>query len=329
MSGPSPDASIIIPVRNQVFFTRVCLASLERELAGVEKIVVDNGSTDETPDLLAAWAGAGHDRRYLRHDDNLGFARGCNAGADAARSTFIVFLNNDTFVLDGWLSNLLKPFSDASIKVTGSRLLYPSGHLQHAGVAFNEIGPFHAFMGLPGDLPFAQEQRDYQVVTGASMAVRAEEFKALGGFDTSYQNSFEDVDLCLRVKQRGGRIVYVPDSVAYHFESMTEGRLDETDRRNYEHFMSRWRGRYELDLGRIEQEAIATGNDLTSNRVETRRESVERQRAADVELSRLRGEVQRLRDENSRLHHIAQMRTVRTALWARNMFRRVVPSRVV
>jgi GT2 family glycosyltransferase len=326
MTGSSPDASIVIPVYNQVFFTRVCLASLDREVVCAEKIVVDNGSTDGTPDLLAAWASNGHDRRYLRYDRNLGFARSCNTGADVASSDVIVFLNNDTFVLDGWLSNLLKPFSDPAVKVTGSRLLYPSGHLQHAGVAFNEIGPFHAFMGLPGDLPFAQEQRDYQVVTGASMAIRADEFRALGGFDTSYQNSFEDVDLCLRVRQRGGRVVYVPGSVAYHFESMTEGRLDETDRRNYEHFIARWGGHYELDLGRIEQEATAAGNDLTHDRIETRRETVDRQRGAAAELMQLRSDVQRLRDENAGLRHIAQMRSVRTALWARNVFRRMVPS---
>lgn len=326
MTGSLPDVSIVIPVYNQVFFTRVCLASLEREVECAGKIVVDNGSTDETPDLLRAWASSGHDRRYLRFDENLGFARSCNAGADAAHSEVIVFLNNDTFVLEGWLPNLLKPFGDASVKVTGSRLLYPSGHLQHAGVAFNEIGPFHAFMGLPGNLPFAQERRDYQVVTGASMAIRADEFKALGGFDTSYLNSFEDVDLCLRVGQRGGRVVYVPDSVAYHFESMTEGRLDETDRRNYEHFMARWGGHYELDLARIEQEAVAAGNDLTHNRVESRRESIDRQRASHGELGQLRDEVQRLLAENARLRHIAQMRSVRTAVWARNVFRRVVPS---
>lgn len=322
----APDACIVIPVYNQVFFTRVCLASLDREASCAEIVIVDNGSTDGTPDVLSAWADGRQNRSFLRHDDNLGFARSCNAGAEAARSDIIVFLNNDTFVLDGWLQNLLRPFNDPSVKITGSRLLYPSGHLQHAGVAFNEIGPFHIFMGLPGDLPFALQQRDYQVVTAASMAVRADEFKALGGFDTSYRNSFEDVDLCLRVKHRGGRVVYVPDSVAYHFESMTEGRLDETDTRNYEHFMARWRGRYELDLGRIEQEALAAGNDLTNDRVETRRESVDRQRSAAAELKRLRNEVQTLTEENEGLNRIARMRSVRTALWARNTFRRVVPS---
>ncbi len=323
---PAPEASIVIPVYNQVFFTRVCLASLDREVPCAEIVVIDNGSNDGTPDLLSAWADGSQNRSFFRHDENMGFARSCNAGAEAARSDIIVFLNNDTFVLDGWLPNLLRPLSDPSVKVTGSRLLYPSGHLQHAGVAFNEIGPFHVFMGLPGDLPFAQQLRDYQVVTAASMAIRADEFNTLGGFDTTYQNSFEDVDLCLRVKQRSGRVVYVPDSVAYHFESMTEGRLDETDRRNYEQFMDRWRGRYDLDLGRIEQEALAAGNDLTLNRIETRRESVDRQRGADGELRRLRSEVHRLTEENEGLNRIARMRSVRTALWARNTFRRVVPS---
>ena len=165
-------ASIVIPVHNQVFYTRVCLAALEGQPEDVKIIVVDNGSTDGTPELLAAWADSSRNRAVLRQDENLGFARACNTGAATATGDFIVFLNNDTFVLPGWLDSLLRPFSDPSIVITGSRLLYPTGHVQHAGVAFDERGPVHIFVGLPGDSPVVLEQRDYQVVTGASLAIR-------------------------------------------------------------------------------------------------------------------------------------------------------------
>lgn len=306
MREPHTPASIVIPVFNQAFYTRVCLASLEGEQGDAEVIVVDNGSTDETGRILASWAAGRPGRCVVTHTENLGFARGCNAGASAATREFLVFLNNDTFVLEGWLAGLLAPFADPTVQVTGSRLLYPSGHVQHAGVAFDALGPHHVFVGLAGDASIVLEQRDYQVVTGASLAVRTAEFQRLGGFDTTYENSFEDVDLCLRIRRDGGRVVYVPDSVAYHFESITEGRVGPTDMRNYRLFMSRWGDVYERDLGQLEEEAARRGIDCERDRVPSRREVMNREQ---------------------RLAKIERMRSVRAALWARNLFRRIVPRR--
>jgi GT2 family glycosyltransferase len=308
-------AAIVIPVFNAAFYTRVCLASLQTEQRDAEVIIVDNGSTDETPALLAAWADQERGRRFQRFDQVLGFARACNAGAAATEREFVVFLNNDTFVLEGWLDNLLRPFDEAdNVQVTGSRLLYPSGHIQHAGIAFNREGPHHVFVGLAGDTPFVLQRRDFQTVTGAALAIRRAEFERLGGFDTSYQNSFEDVDLCLKVKRDGGRIVYVPDSVAYHFESMTEGRLGPTDMRNYTLFMERWGNLFEQDIDALHQEAVAAGVDL-SQRVPSRREVVDRE-------ERLAGTEADLKE----LRRMRSLRSVRAALWARNTFRRVFPA---
>jgi GT2 family glycosyltransferase len=308
-------AAIVIPVFNAAFYTRVCLASLQTEQRDAEVIIVDNGSTDETPALLGAWADQERGRRFQRFDQVLGFARACNAGAAATEREFVVFLNNDTFVLEGWLDNLLRPFDEAdNVQVTGSRLLYPSGHIQHAGIAFNREGPHHVFVGLAGDTPFVLQRRDFQTVTGAALAIRRAEFERLGGFDTSYQNSFEDVDLCLKVKREGGRIVYVPDSVAYHFESMTEGRLGPTDMRNYTLFMERWGNLFEQDIDALHQEAVAAGVDL-SQRVPSRREVVDRE-------ERLAGTEADLKE----LRRMRSLRSVRAALWARNTFRRVFPA---
>lgn len=316
MSDPTARATIVIPVFNAVFFTRVCLMALEKVSGAAEVIVVDNGSTDLTPELCREWEAAGPGRRHLRYEEQLGFARACNAGAEASEREFVVFLNNDTVPLEGWLENLIVPFdTDPRIMVTGSRLLYPSGHVQHAGVAFNHLGPHHVFVGLPGDTPIVLEPRDYQVVTGASLAIRRAELERLGGFDATYHNSFEDVDLCLRVRRDGGRVVYVPDSVAYHFESMTEGRIGPTDMNNYDLFMERWGKVFEQDIEALHREAAARGVDL-SERVPSRREVIDREKR----LTEAEREVERLR-------HIAGMRSVRAALWARNAFRKVVPRR--
>jgi GT2 family glycosyltransferase len=315
-----PPASIVIPVYKESFLTRVCLASLAlADLRGAEVVVMDNGSSDDTPALLAEWQD-GERRRVVRSDENLGFGRGCNLGAAGSRGDVVVFLNNDTFVLRDWLTALLRAFDDPSVKVAGSRLLYPSGRVQHAGIAFNELGPHHIFVGLPGDSPLVLEPRDYQVVTGAALAIRREEFERLGGFDDAFLNSFEDVDLCLRVRRDSGRVVYVPDSVAYHWESMTEGRVGPDDMRNYNLFVERWKGRWDNDIPRLLAAAQAAGYDL-SDRVPSRREVIDRQKRIEEFAGRI-DELERREREAERL---AGMRSVRAALRLRDAFRKVVP----
>lgn len=335
MPDPAVRASIVIPVFDEVFLTRVCLLSLEKaELDGAEIIVVDNGSTDSTPALLAEWSAGGPGRIAVRSDVNLGFARGCNLGAEHATGGVLVFLNNDTFVLREWLSELLRPFSDPSVWVTGSRLLYPNGRVQHAGVVFMEGGPAHVFGGLRGDLPLVLEQREYQAVTAASMAIRREVFERLGGFDTSYFNSYEDGDLCLKVREAGGRIMYVPTSVAYHWECMSKGRLSANDVRNRELFLERWRGRFEVDQDRVMKAAEAAGYDL-SDRLPGRAEQHNRQVALEEaaaerdrvvwELAQVRSELEQVRSERDQLKLALQARSVRAARWLAHNGRRLLP----
>jgi GT2 family glycosyltransferase len=333
----APRASIVIPVFDEVFLTRICLIGLGlADLGDAEVIVVDNGSSDSTPDLLAEWSAAGPRRHVVSSGENLGFARGCNLGAERASGDAVVFLNNDTFVLRDWLPCLLRPFSDPSVWVTGSRLLYPSGRIQHAGVVFIEEGPGHVFAGLRGDLPLVLEEREYQAVTGAAMAIRRDEFERLGRFDTAYYNSYEDVDLCLKVRAAGGRIVYVPTSVAYHWESMSKGRLSANDVRNKDLFLSRWRGRFDADYQRTMDAAEAAGYDL-SDRLPSRREQHDRQLALEAaaterdilasELSAVRSEMERTAAERDLLRLIVSTRSVRAARWLASRGRRVLRAR--
>lgn len=306
------------------FLTRVCLASLElADLRGAEIVVVDNGSTDDTPALLAEWRDDDR-RRVLRSDENLGFGRGCNWGASEAKGDVVIFLNNDTFALRGFLTALLSAFEDPSVKVAGSRLLYPNGRVQHAGIAFNDLGPHHIFVGMAGDSPLVMEPRDYQVVTGAALAIRRDEFERLGGFDDAFLNSFEDVDLCLKVKRDGGRVVYVPGSVAYHWESMTEGRVGPSDMKNYELFVQRWKGHWKNDIDKMLRDAQAAGYDLT-DRVPSRREVLDRQKRLEEWAGRIDELDQREREVEARLQRLTGMRSVKAALWLRNSYRKLVP----
>ncbi len=255
--GPAPDAppevSIIVPVFNQVSYTRDCLSTLLEFPGDVprEIIVVDDGSTDGTAAYLETLSGR---VRVVSNPVNSGFAASCNRGAREARGNDIVFLNNDTVPQPGWLAALVRGRREDGADICGARLVYPHGPVQHAGVAFHESGDaVHPFWNFPADHPAVNRKRWLQCVTAACMLVRRDLFLDLGGFDEGYRNGHEDVDFCLRAKEKGCRTLYVPDCVVVHFEETSEGRKNH-DKENLEKFLARWKGRVEADLVRLYEE---------------------------------------------------------------------------
>ena len=241
------DVSIVIPVFNKADLTKQCLIHLAEATKGAEYevIVVDNHSTDETSAFLA---GLGGDVQVIRNDENLGFAKACNQGARAARGKYLLFLNNDTIPLDNWLAPLMEELEHNNrAAVVGSKLLYENGTIQHAGVAFSRVWftPYHVYSGFPADAPCVNSRREFQSITAACMMVRRDVFEAVGGFDEGYRNGFEDVDLCLKIREQGWQLIYRPDSVLYHLESQTPGRKAH-DRENAKRLVERWAHRWNL-----------------------------------------------------------------------------------
>ncbi|HEY2387433.1 MAG TPA: glycosyltransferase [Candidatus Binatia bacterium] len=237
------DCSIVIPLFNRAELTEQCLVNLAEVTQGAryEVVLVDNGSTDRTAEVLASLGG---DVQVIRNAENRGFAAACNQGARAARGRHLVFLNNDTIPLSGWLAPLLAELDgDPRVAVVGSKLLYADGTVQHAGVIFTrEIPiPYHVFYRSSADAPAVNRRREIHCVTAASMAVRRAGFEAIGGFDEGFVNGYEDVDFCLRVRQRGDKVVYQPASTLYHLESQTPGRKDHDDA-NGRRLLERWGG---------------------------------------------------------------------------------------
>lgn len=234
-------ASVVIPVYERADLLEPCLRALEAAgLDGLELIVVDNASADPAmAPLLDSWRDAA---RVIRNPANLGFAVACNRGAEAATAPVLVFLNSDTEVRPGWLEPLLDAVADPAVGMAGSRLLYPDGRLQHAGMALLPgMAPIHIHRGAPGDLPAAARSRDLAMVTAACCAIRRDLFARVGGFDDGYRNGFEDVDLCLRLAREGHRARYRGDSVVVHHEGKSPGRADaESD--NGTRFRRRWMG---------------------------------------------------------------------------------------
>ena len=237
-----PLVSIIIPAYNRVALTQQCLDSLRTTVdLSAEIIVVDNGSRDGTDALLRS---LGSSVRRIRNAENLGFAPACNQGARAAMGEYLVFLNNDTIALPGWLGSLVDTAqASPTVAVVGSRLLYSDGTIQHAGVVMSRVfrSPCHIHRQVDGNHPAVNYLREFRAVTGACMLIRRGSFESAGGFDEGFRNGFEDVDLCLRVRSLGGRIFYQPRSVLYHLESQTPGRSAH-EGANLSRFQARWGG---------------------------------------------------------------------------------------
>jgi GT2 family glycosyltransferase len=246
-SGFRPQCSIIIPVYNRAALTRECLDALLRSPpeASSEIVVVDDASTDATQRLLAGYGGR---IRVVKRETNGGFAAACNAGAAAASGEYLVFLNNDVVPKDGWLDALIRyAESHPGAAAVGSKLLYPDGTIQHAGVVVcQDLYPRHLYAGFPADHPAVNKSRRFQIVTAASMLLRREPFEEAGGFDAAFLNGFEDVDLCLRLGERGHEVYYCHESVGYHLEAVSEGRLT-SEGENLRLYLERWTKRLRPD----------------------------------------------------------------------------------
>ncbi len=194
-------------------------------------IVVDNGSDGPLP-----WV-------TLANPRNTGFAHACNAGAQLASGDVLVFLNNDTETQYGWLRPLVAPIEEGDADITGARLVYPNGTLQHAGV---EIGDRDGIVTAWNRLE-EHPSGPVQAVTGACLAVKRRTFQILDGFDTGYVNGYEDVDFCLRATHHGFVCWYAADSTVMHHESASPGRFDHA-RENVERLHERWSGRWQMPL---------------------------------------------------------------------------------
>jgi len=248
--GLAPEISIVIPVHGKLELTQQCLDSLERTAADVstEIVVVDDASPDGTAAWLSEQQACGR-LRAVRLSENRGFAKACNAGAKAARGKLLVFLNNDTVAHQGWLVALTQTLCEhPECGLAGSRLLYPDGRIQHAGIAFGDNGvPDHPYRFAEAQAPEVTQALEVPAVTGACVLIPAELFQKLGGFDESYPMYVEDVDLCLKVWQSGRSVRYVPESTLTHLEGCSSTDLVKRARSSeagLQRMWDKWRGNW-------------------------------------------------------------------------------------
>ena len=242
-----PQASIVVPVYDQLDRTRRCLQSLAVTCGRhtFEVIVVDDGSTDGTSQWLAECTNV----RVRRMPANAGFIAACNAGADIARGKYLVFLNNDTEVRQGWLDALLDCFDRVTdCGLVGAKLIGADGRLQEAGaIVFSDGKALNYGRGERPSDPRYDFLRETDYCSGACIALTAELFRRLGGFDARYAPAYyEDADLAFAVRAAGYRVIYQPRAEVVHSEGGTAGtdvasgvkRYQEINR---EKFVAKWR----------------------------------------------------------------------------------------
>ncbi|MFD0937500.1 glycosyltransferase family 2 protein, partial [Methylobacterium trifolii] len=240
LPAPPPRVTAIIPTRDRAELLRVTLDGLfhKTDYPEIEAIVVDNDSRE--PETAALFAEYRDDPRLrvLPVPGPFNFSDLSNRGAAAASGAVLLFLNNDVEVIErGWLAELAALALDPGIGAAGAKLLYPDGTLQHGGIVLGIGGVAgHSHPGVPGDDPgyFARMvlAQEVSAVTGACLAMRASVFSEVGGFDAErLKVAFNDVDLCLRVRAAGYRIVWTPFSRLIHHESKSRGPEDTPDKR--------------------------------------------------------------------------------------------------
>ncbi|MDI2090585.1 glycosyltransferase family 2 protein [Commensalibacter oyaizuii] len=244
---PSDLVTIIIPFKDQVQTTKECVDRLLEytNYQNYRIILVDNGSIEsETLSFLDEYAHH-HLIEVLPIHEEFNFSRLNNIATQQYASDYYLFLNNDVFVEDpNWLSILVNEaaLSD-DVGIVGAKLLYPDGRVQHGGVVVGpEVIGDHMNRGLERD-EFGYACRsvltqELTAVTAAMMLVKADLFHKLGGFNENHLKvAFNDVDLCLRVKMAGYKVVFSADCMAIHHESLSRGsddRPEHEERFSYE-----------------------------------------------------------------------------------------------
>ncbi|MEI5991351.1 glycosyl transferase, group 2 family protein [Enterococcus termitis] len=228
--------SIIIPTKNGYKDVKRCVSSIieKTTYTNYEIIIADNGSTDEKmKELYESFKQQLTDRfRVTVIDIPFNFSKINNIAAKEAKGKYLLFLNNDTEVINAdWLKLMVSFGQQERIGCVGAKLLYPNNTIQHAGVILGLGGiAGHGHYGYPhGDLGYFGKLAlnvDYLAVTAACLLMKKQDFEAVSGFDEDFTVAFNDVDLCLKVKELGRDNVWLHEAELYHFESQTRGYDD-------------------------------------------------------------------------------------------------------
>jgi GT2 family glycosyltransferase/2-polyprenyl-3-methyl-5-hydroxy-6-metoxy-1,4-benzoquinol methylase len=233
LPDPAPAVSVIVPTRDKPDLLARCTDGLlhRTDYPQLELLIVDNDSRD--PEAVALLGRLQHDRRVriLPFPGPFNYSAINNAAVREATGEIVVLANNDVDVIDGgWLREMVSLAVRPDVGAVGAKLLYANGSIQHAGVVLlgsqGVAGHFgyHADNHETGYCGQFALTRELSAVTGACLALRKQVYEAVGGLDAEHLVvQFNDVDLCLRIREAGLRVIWTPFAELYHLESASRG----------------------------------------------------------------------------------------------------------
>ncbi|MFZ1077859.1 MAG: glycosyltransferase family 2 protein [Nitrosotalea sp.] len=265
-----PLVSIIIPTKDNPKLLKACIESIETKSSykNYEIIIIDNGSRkEETKTYLGSLK-----HKVLSYDKPFNFSRINNFAVTNAQGEHIIFLNDDTRVISQtWIESMLEHSVKPTVGAVGALLFYPNDTIQHAGVLIGVGGiAIHAFEGLSrndqGYKGLVQTVRECSAVTGACMMIKKSFFDKIGGFDEKFAYSFNDVDLCLRLREKGYSVIYTPHAQLYHHGTASRPYTEDNEEIRY--FVKRYHDTilkgdpyYDQDLSRVRPFEPKTGDE--------------------------------------------------------------------
>jgi len=243
----TPTVSIIIPYYKFMTFLAETLLSIHNNtnFDSYEIIIIDDSGELELSEFIEKIKHI----KYVKNDTNLGFIRSCNRGVKYALGKYYLFLNSDIQVGKNWLTKLVDIYNlEENIGIVGAKILFPNGLLQEAGCKIKEDGSSH-MIGLWDDpkLPQYNYIKEVEYTSGACLLIKSELFNSVGGFDKKYIPSYyEDADLCFKIRKKGYRVIYQPDSVIYHHLSISSKDISKDYKKsliliNQQKFVERWK----------------------------------------------------------------------------------------
>ena len=228
--------SILIPNKDEKESLKACLESIWQKSTykNYEIIIIENNSTtEEIFEYYRELESVHENLRVVTWEKEFNYSAINNFGARYATGEYLLFLNNDvTVITPDWLEEMLGVCQRKEVGAVGVKLFYPDGTIQHAGCVVGLGGVAgHLFVDMPGDrtgyLHKASLLQDLSAVTAACMMMKKAVFWEAGGFTEKLAVAFNDVDLCLKVREKGWLIVYDPYVQLYHMESKTRGAEDD------------------------------------------------------------------------------------------------------
>ncbi len=229
-----PLVSIVVPTRDRVELLRQCVESiLSRTTYGnYEVVIVDNQSAEEATLTYLAEVTRDSRVRVLPHDHPFNYSQINNDAVSQCRGELVCLLNSDIEVITtDWLEELVSHALRPHVGAVGAMLYYPNGTIQHAGVITGVHGVAgHPYSGMPkghtGQMARACLAQGMSAVTAACLVVRRSVYAEVGGLNETLAVAFNDVDFCLRLRERGYTNIWTPFAELYHHESASRGLED-------------------------------------------------------------------------------------------------------